>query len=313
MRVAFAGTPAFAATTLEAIAAAGHEIVLVLTQPDRPAGRGMAPAKSAVKQLAERLGAPIHQPERLRDAESQAPLREARPDVPVVAAYGLILPQAVLDIPRLGAVNVHASLLPRWRGAAPIHRALMAGDAVTGITIMQMDAGLDTGPMLLAETVPITAVDTTGALHDRLAVLGGRLIVRALDGLAGGTLHAVPQPAEGVTYAAKIDKREARLDWSRPAVELERRIRALHPAPGAVSALRGQDVKLWRASLLDGQGAPGEVLAAGAGGIDVACGDGALRITELQRAGGKRLPPADFLSGFPVAAGERFNPLQAGD
>ncbi len=217
MRVAFAGTPAFAAVSLEAIAAAGHDIVLVLTQPDRPAGRGMAPAKSAVKQVAERLGAPVHQPERLRDPESQAPLRAANPDVLVVAAYGLILPQAVLDIPRMGAINVHASLLPRWRGAAPIHRAVMAGDAATGITIMRMDAGLDTGPMLLAESIPIAAADTTGTLHDRLAALGGVLIVRALDALAKGALHPEPQPAAGVTYAAKIDKREARIDWSRPA------------------------------------------------------------------------------------------------
>jgi len=313
MRVAFAGTPAFAAVSLEAIAAAGHDIVLVLTQPDRPAGRGMAPTRSAVKQLAERLGLPIHQPERLRDSEAQAPLRDARPDVLVVAAYGLILPQAVLDIPRLGAINVHGSLLPRWRGAAPIHRAIMAGDAVTGITIMQMDAGLDTGPMLLAESIPIAADDSTGSLHDRLAALGGVLVVRALDALANGTLHAEPQPAAGVTYAAKIDKREARIDWSRPAAEIERHIRALRPAPGAVSTLRCQDVKLWRAHVHEGRGTPGEVLAAGADGIDVACGEGALRVVELQRAGGRRLPPADFLRGFPVAAGERFNPLHMAD
>ena len=313
MRVAFAGTPAFAAASLEAIAAAGHDVVLVLTQPDRPAGRGMAPAKSAVKQVAERLGVPVHQPERLRDPATHAPLRDARPDVLVVAAYGLILPQAVLDIPRLGAVNVHASLLPRWRGAAPIQRALLAGDATTGITIMQMDAGLDTGPMLLREALPIAPGDTVGTLHDRLAALGATLIVRALDGLAHGALSAEPQPADGVTYAAKIEKREARLDWSQSSASLERRIRAFNPAPGAVTALRDQDIKAWRAQSCDGRGAPGEVLAAGAGGVDVACGDGALRITELQRAGGKRLPPAEFLRGCPIAAGDRFDPPPAAD
>jgi methionyl-tRNA formyltransferase len=313
MRIAFAGTPAFAAAALEAIAGAGHDIVLVLTQPDRPAGRGMAQTGSAVKQVAQRLGAPLHQPERLRDPATHVPLRDARADVLVVAAYGLILPQAVLDIPRLGAVNVHASLLPRWRGAAPIHRALLAGDATTGITIMQMDAGLDTGPMLLREPLAIAPDDTVGTLHDRLAALGATLIVRALDGLARGALHPEPQPAEGVTYAAKIDKREARLDWSQSAAELERRIRAFHPVPGAVTSLRGHDIKVWRAQRCAGRGAPGEVLAAGTAGVEVACGDAALRITELQRAGGKRLPPAEFLRGCPIAAGDRLDPPPAAD
>ncbi len=308
MRVAFAGTPAFAAAALEAIAAAGHAIPLVLTQPDRPAGRGLAPAKSPVKLLAERLGVPVHQPPRLKDPATHAPLLDARPDILVVAAYGLILPQAVLDIPARGAVNIHASLLPRWRGAAPIHRALLAGDAATGITIMQMDAGLDTGPMLLREALPIAPDETLGTLHDKLAALGARLVVRALDALARGDLVPEPQPTEGVTYAEKVAKREARIDWTRSAAEVDRVVRAFNPAPGAVAALRGQDLKVWRGVPCAGDGAPGTVLRVDDAGIVVACGAGALRIDELQRAGGKRLGPAEFLRGFQVAAGERFDP-----
>lgn len=311
MRVAFAGTPPFAAAALEAIAAAGHRIVLVMTQPDRPAGRGMAPAKSAVKLVAERLGIAVHQPERLRDPATHEPLRQAHADILVVAAYGLILPQAVLDVPALGAVNIHASLLPRWRGAAPIQRALLAGDATTGITIMQMDAGLDTGPMLLREALAIAPDETGGTLHDKLAALGARLIVRALDALARGALAAIPQPPEGVTYAAKIDKREARVDWTRTAGEIERAVRAFDPVPGAVSSLRGQDVKLWRARVVAGSGAPGTVLAATDAGIVVACGEGALRLESLQRAGGRRIDAGTFLRGFPVAPGERFDPQPA--
>jgi methionyl-tRNA formyltransferase len=311
MRVAFAGTPAFAAAALEAIAAAGHTIVLVMTQPDRPAGRGLAAAASPVKRVAERLGVPVHQPERLRDPATHAPLRDSRAELLVVAAYGLILPQAVLDIPPRGAVNIHASLLPRWRGAAPIQRALLAGDAETGITIMQMDAGLDTGPMLLAEHVPIEAGDTGGTLHDKLAAAGARLIVRAIDGLARGALAPVPQPGEGATYAAKIDKREARIDWTASAAEIERRVRAFNPVPGAATALRGEGIKLWRAVPCEGAGAPGTVLAASADGIVVACGTGVLRLTELQRAGGKRLAAGDFLRGVPVHAGECFEPPAA--
>jgi methionyl-tRNA formyltransferase len=313
MRVAFAGTPAFAAAALEAIAAAGHTIVLVLTQPDRPAGRGLAPARSAVKVVAERLGVPVHQPERLKDPATHAPLREARADVLVVAAYGLILPQAVLDIPARGAVNIHASLLPRWRGAAPIQRAILAGDARSGITIMQMDAGLDTGPMLLHEAVDIAPAETAGTLHDKLAALGAKLILPALEGLDRGTLAPVPQPAEGVTYAAKIDKREARIDWTRPAVEIERLVRAFDPVPGATGRLRGQDVKVWRAQPCAGAGAPGTVLQSSEAGVAVACGTGALLLTELQRAGGKRLAVGNFLRGFPVAAGECFDPLSTAD
>jgi methionyl-tRNA formyltransferase len=313
MRVAFAGTPPFAAAALEAIAAAGHSLVLVMTQPDRPAGRGMAPARSAVKLVAERLGTPVHQPERLKDPATHDRLREAAADILVVAAYGLILPQAVLDIPARGAVNVHASLLPRWRGAAPIQRALLAGDAETGITIMQMDAGLDTGPMLLREALPIAPDETGGTLHDKLASLGAALIVRALDGIERGALAAVPQPADGVTYAAKIDKREARVDWMRTAREIERVVRAFDPVPGAVSSLRGQDVKLRRAGVVAGSGAPGTVLEASDAGIVVACGSGALRLESLQRAGGKRLDAGTFLRGFPVVPGDRFDPPPAAD
>jgi methionyl-tRNA formyltransferase len=313
MRVAFAGTPAFAAAALEAIAAAGHDIVLVMTQPDRPAGRGMAPAKSAVKRVAERLGTLLHQPERLKDPVTHVPLREAAADILVVAAYGLILPQAVLDLPARGAVNIHASLLPRWRGAAPIQRALLAGDAETGITIMQMDAGLDTGPMLLREALPIAPDETGDTLHDKLAALGAALIVRALDGIEHGTLAAVPQPVDGVTYAAKIDKREARIDWTRTAREIERAVRAFDPVPGAVSSLRGQDVKLRRAGVVTGSGAPGTVLEASEAGIVVACGRGALRLESLQRAGGKRLDAGTFLRGFPVSPGDRFDPPPAPD
>jgi methionyl-tRNA formyltransferase len=313
MRVAFAGTPPFAAAALEAIAAAGHSLVLVMTQPDRPAGRGMASARSAVKLVAERLGTPLHQPERLKDPATHAPLREAAADILVVAAYGLILPQAVLDTPSRGAVNIHASLLPRWRGAAPIQRALLAGDAETGITIMQMDAGLDTGPMLLREALPIAPDETGGTLHDKLAALGAALIVRALDGIERGALPAVPQPEDGVTYAAKIDKREARVDWMRTAGEIERAVRAFDPVPGAVSSLRGQDVKLRRAGVVAGSGAPGTVLEASAAGIVVACGSGALRLESLQRAGGKRLDAGTFLRGFPVVPGDRFDPPPAAD
>jgi methionyl-tRNA formyltransferase len=311
MRVAFAGTPAFAAAALEAIASAGHTVPLVLTQPDRPAGRGLAPTPSAVKGVAQRLGLALHQPERLKDPATHAPLVAAQPDVLVVAAYGLILPQAVLDIPRHGAINIHASLLPRWRGAAPIHRALLAGDAQTGITIMQMDAGLDTGPMLLREALAIAPDETLGTLHDRLAALGARLILQALEALGDGKLVAAAQPADGVTYAAKVTKREGRIDWTRSAADIDRAIRAFSPAPGATARLRGQDVKVWRAVPASGAGAPGTVLASDAGGIVVACGSGALRIVELQRAGGKRLPPADFLRGCALSAGDRLEPLPA--
>ena len=312
LRVAFAGTPAFAACALEAILAAGHEVALVLTQPDRPAGRGMKLAPSAVKQLALKRGIEVDQPEKLRTDAQRARLLACAPDVLVVAAYGLILPPAVLELPRLGCINIHASLLPRWRGAAPIHRALEAGDSVTGITIMQMDEGLDTGPMLLKHSLPILPGDTTATLHDRLAVLGGECIVEALSALQCGGLKPTPQPVEGVTYAAKIGRAEALVDWSRPAVELERALRAFDPFPGLASALRGTVVKFWSAVVVDGDGEPGTILDANEAGIVVACGRGALRCTVLQRPGSKRLAAGEFLRGFAVSVGERFASAEAG-
>jgi methionyl-tRNA formyltransferase len=304
MRVAFAGTPEFARVALDAILAAGFDVPLVLTQPDRPAGRGMRLQESPVKQLAASRGIPVAQPERLKDPATHAPLLAAAPDVLVVAAYGLILPQAVLDIPRHGCLNIHGSLLPRWRGAAPIQRAIEAGDAESGITIMRMEAGLDTGPMLLRESVPIAAAETAATLHDKLAALGGRLVVEALRRLPELTPRV--QPEDGVTYARKIEKAESALDWRLPAAELERRVRAFDPFPGTAATLRDTAVKIWAARTVAESGAPGAVLAAGPDGIVVGCGEGALRLTELQKPGGKRLPAADFLRGFPIAAGEAF-------
>ena len=317
MRVAFAGTPEFARAALERLHAAGFTIPLVLTQPDRPAGRGMKLQPSPVKQFAQAQGIPVAQPRSLRldgkypedAAAAREALQAARPDVLVVAAYGLILPQWVLDLPRLGCLNIHASLLPRWRGAAPIHRAIEAGDAETGVTIMQMDAGLDTGAMLLRERLPIAADDTTASLHDKLAVLGGRLIVEALEIAACGGFRPEPQPAEGVTCAHKIEKAEAQVDWSQPASTIERRLRAFDPFPGAVAQLGGEAIKLWRAKVVAGRGsaAPGTIVSVDAHGVGVACGDGSrLELTELQRAGGKRLASADFLRGLPLQPGQRF-------
>ena len=299
MKIIFAGTPDFAARALEALLAAGHRVVLVLTQPDRPAGRGMALQASAVKKLALAHGIPVVQPERLKDPATHEPIRaacvEGGAELMVVAAYGLILPQAVLDLPRRGCINIHASLLPRWRGAAPIHRAIEAGDAQTGITIMKMEAGLDTGPMLLGGAIAIEPQDTTGSLHDRLADLGGKLVVDALARF--DQLVPVAQPAGGVTYATKIDKAEARLDWNQSATVLERKLRAFNPFPGAVVALAGESVKAWCGQVIPASGRPGQVLAADATGIVVACGEGALRLTELQKPGGRRLGSADFLHG----------------
>jgi methionyl-tRNA formyltransferase len=305
VKVAFGGTPEFARAALAAIIGAGFEVPLVLTQPDRPAGRGQKLQPSPVKELATAHGISLHQPDRLKDPATHQPLIAAQPDVLVIAAYGLILPQAVLDIPRLGCLNIHASLLPRWRGAAPIQRAIEAGDRETGVTIMRMEAGLDTGPMLLAEPMPIADADTAATLHDKLAAQGARLIVQALRDIE----HLVPvvQPAEGVTYANKIDKAEARLDFRRPATELARRVRAFDPFPGAVATLDGTVIKLWRAEPGTGEGEPGTVLSADGSGIVIACGEGALRVTELQKPGGKRLPAADFLHGFPVAPGHRLS------
>jgi methionyl-tRNA formyltransferase len=313
LRVAFAGTPEFASIALAAVHAAGHVVPLVLTQPDRPAGRGMKLTPSPVKQLALDLGVPVAQPRSLRldgkfpdEAQAgRAALEAARPDVLVVAAYGLILPQWVLDLPRLGCLNIHGSLLPRWRGAAPIHRAIEAGDAETGITIMQMDIGLDTGAMLLTAREPIVFDDTTGALHDRLAALGARLIVQALADAGAGTLAPVEQPQAGVNYAHKIAKTEATIDWTLPADVIERRVRAFDPFPGATFQARGETVKLWRSQVerLGIAAAPGTVIAVDGQQLVVACGDGALALLDVQRPGGKRAPVAQWLQAQPLARG----------
>jgi methionyl-tRNA formyltransferase len=314
LRAAFAGTPEFAAVALKSIAQAGHVVPLVLTQPDRPAGRGMKLTPSPVKQLALALGAPVAQPRSLRldgkfpdeAAAGRAALQAARPDVLVVAAYGLILPQWVLDLPRLGCLNIHGSLLPRWRGAAPIHRAIEAGDTETGITIMQMDAGLDTGDMLLVEREPVLPDDTTARLHDRLAALGARMIVRALSDAAAGALVPVRQPEQGVTYAHKIDKAEAAIDWTLPADAIERRVRAFDPFPGATFQAGGDAVKLWRAQVerRGDAAAPGTVLAADGQHRVVACGEGALSLLDVQRPGGKRGPVAQWLQAHPLQRGD---------
>jgi methionyl-tRNA formyltransferase len=314
MRVVFAGTPEFAEVALARLHSAGFEISLVLTQPDRPAGRGLKLMPSPVKAFAQAHGAPVAQPRSLRldgkypedAAQAREALLAARPDVMVVAAYGLILPQWVLDLPPLGCLNIHASLLPRWRGAAPIHRAIEAGDTHTGITIMQMDAGLDTGDMLLVERLEIAPDDNTARLQDRLASLGGRLIVEALELAACGGLTRTPQPVEGVSYAHKIEKSEAAVDWALPAALIERRIRAFDPFPGASTQFGGDALKLWRAQVVAGMGEPGSVLAVTDEMVTVACGVGALSLTELQRPGGKRLPVRQFLQGQPVSVGQRF-------
>ena len=304
MRLIFAGTPELAALALQAIVAAGHDVPLVLTQPDRPAGRGMALQPSPVKKLALDKGIEVFQPLTLKDAEAQAKIAATGAEVMVVAAYGLILPQAVLDLPRFGCLNIHASLLPRWRGAAPIQRALLAGDAETGVCIMQMEAGLDTGPVLLSEAFAIVPNDTSATLHDRLAALGARLVVAALGKLP---LPATPQALEGVTYAQKIGKAEAQIDWSQSAIELDRHIRAFNPFPGAQAQFGGQTVKLWRATPVEGSGEKGQILQVDRNRIVVACGSGALAVSELQKAGGKRLAVREFLAGHPLKAGDRFD------
>ena len=303
MKLVFAGTPEFAAKSLEALLRAGHEVALVLTRPDRPAGRGLKPRRSAVKQLALERGLTLLQPSRLDDPATLAAIAAARPAALVVAAYGLILPPALLALPPRGALNVHASLLPRWRGAAPIQRALLAGDRTTGITIMQMDAGLDTGPILLQDAVAIAPDDTAGSLHDQLAALGARLLVRALE----VPPTPVAQDGNAATYATRIAKGEAEINWRDTAAEIERRIRAFDPVPGAQTRHEGVVLKLWRAGIERGvHAAPGTVCAAEPAGIVVACGSDALRITELQRAGGKRLTARAFLAGSRLARGARF-------
>jgi len=304
VRLIFAGTPEFAALALQAIVAAGHDVALVLTQPDRPAGRGMALQPSPVKKLALEKGIEVFQPLTLKDAEAQAKIAAVGAEVMVVAAYGLILPQAVLDLPRFGCLNIHASLLPRWRGAAPIQRALLAGDAETGVCIMQMEAGLDTGPVLLRDAFTVTPDDTSATLHDRLAALGARLVVEALGKLP---LPATPQALAGVTYAQKIGKAEAVIDWSQSAAELDRHIRAFNPFPGAQAQFGGQTVKLWRAMPVEGAGENGQILQVDRNRVVVACGSGALAVSELQKAGGKRLAVREFLAGHPLKVGDRFD------
>ena len=315
MRVIFAGTPEFARVALERLLAAGFTVPLVLTQPDRPAGRGMKLQASPVKQCALEHGIPVAQPRSLRldgkypddAAAARDALVAAQADVMVVAAYGLILPQWVLDLPAQGCLNIHASLLPRWRGAAPIHRAIEAGDAETGVTIMQMDAGLDTGDMLLMERLAIAPTDTTATLHDRLAALGGRMIVEALELAACGGLKAVPQPAEGITYAHKIEKAESTIDWSLPATVIGQRIRAFDPFPGASTECAGETIKVWSYEIDSNKSntdkRQGQILSVDGDGVTVACGEGTLRLTTLQRAGGKRLAAADFLRGFDLQPG----------
>jgi methionyl-tRNA formyltransferase len=327
LRVGYAGTPEFARTALAAIVDAGYAVPLVLTQPDRPAGRGMKLQASPVKQLALERGLPLAQPRSLRldgkfpdeAAAARSALLAARLDVMVVAAYGLILPEWVLTTPRLGCLNIHGSLLPRWRGAAPIQRAIEAGDEETGITIMQMDEGLDTGDMLLVERCPIRHTgpdaDTTDSLHARLAPLGADLVVRALALAEQGRLPATPQPADGVTYAQKVDRTQAQLRWDAGADVLERQIRAFDPAPGAWTMLGADVLKVWRAAVaareVPSATPAGTVLSVGPAGIDVACGAGCLCITELQKPGGRRLPVADFLRGFALQAGMRFEAAAA--
>jgi len=307
MRIVFAGTPVFAASALQALIGAGHEIALVLTRSDRPAGRGLKLAAGEVKQLAEQARLPLMQPQTLKDAQIQARLHAAGAQAMVVAAYGLILPRAVLELFPVGCINIHAALLPRWRGAAPIQRAILAGDSETGISIMRMEEGLDSGPVYLMRSIPIAAEDIAGTVHDKLAALGARCIVEALPAIADGTLKAVPQSEAGATYAHKIAKDEAAIDWRREADEVVRQVRAFNPFPGAYSTLRGEPLKVWRGAVMPGSSAPpGTILRADAQGIVVACGGGALRATELQRAGGKCLAAADFLHGLSLAPGERF-------
>jgi methionyl-tRNA formyltransferase len=312
LNIVFAGTPVFAQVALRRLHAAGYQVPLVLTQPDRPAGRGLRLQASPVKAFALEHGIEVAQPRGLRldgryadDAQAaRERLAAIAPDAIVVAAYGLILPPWLLGLPRLGCLNIHASLLPRWRGAAPIQRAIEAGDPRTGITIMQMDAGLDTGPMLLAEAIDIAPDDTTATLHDRLAALGGRLIVAALERAAGDGLVAQPQAREGASYAHKIDKAEARIDWRAPATLIERRVRAFDPFPGASFDAVATTYKCWRTTVVAGAALPGEVLRVEAAGPVVACGEGALRLEVLQRPGGRRLPAAQALAGEAFAVGQ---------
>lgn len=306
MKIIYAGTPAFAAAALAALLDAGHDVVQVLTQPDRPAGRGLKPQASAVKELALACLLPLSQPATLNDNALIAQLAALQSEVMVVAAYGLMIPQSLLQLPPRGCLNIHASLLPRWRGAAPIQRAILAGDRESGVTIMQMDAGLDTGAMLLAQAVTINADDTALTLHDKLAATGAQLLLRTLQEQP----QPVPQDNANASYAAKISKAEAHIDWTRPAVEIDRLIRAFNPAPGAYTSWNGQVLKIWHAepaavTAVSGTLA-GTVVQADNNGVVVATGAGTIRLLELQRAGGKRLAPRQFLAGTPIDAGTRF-------
>jgi len=309
MKILFAGTPIFAASALDAILAAGFSVDLVLTQPDRAAGRGLKMQASPVKQLAQQYHLPLLQPSSLKSAALEAQLRAVAPDVMIVAAYGLILPEALLTIPRYGCINIHASLLPRWRGAAPIQRAILAGDQETGITIMQMDSGLDTGAILSRHTAEITPNEPAASLHDKLAILGGASIVTTLQDLIDGKLELTPQTETGASYASKVNKLEAAIDWTLDALCIERKIRAFNPYPGALTGLTGNPVKLWQASVIDSgrsSGKPGEIINASNDGIVVACGHNALRIEVLQPAGGKKLTAAQFMAGHSISNSDRF-------
>ena len=304
LRLVFMGTPDFSVPILDNLIQAGHEIAAVHSQPPRPAGRGHQLRPSPVHECAESKGIPVRTPKSLKSAEEQESFAALRADAAIVAAYGLILPKAVLDAPRLGCINVHASLLPRWRGAAPIQRCIEAGDARTGVTIMQMDEGLDTGAMLLVESMPIGPSMTGGKLHDHLSAMGARLVVEALKKLEAGDLPATPQPAEGVTYAAKLIKEEGRIDWRRPARQLDRQLRALTPWPGMWFELKGERIKLIAARPVADAGAPGEVLD---DELTVACGEGALKCQTLQRAGKGVMSAAELLRGFAIPAGTRLD------
>jgi len=312
MRVGFAGTPAFAAAALEAILDAGLQVAVVLSQPDRPRDRGWRTKPGPVKSLAAARGIPVLQPASLKAETERARIIAIPLDVLVVAAYGLILPESILEWPACGCINIHASLLPRWRGAAPIQRALLAGDRETGISLMRMDQGLDTGPIIARHAVPIAARETSGSLHDKLAAVGARAIVGALSVLQrDGRLPAEAQPEEGATYAAKLAPAETVIDWGASADAIDRSVRAFDPAPGAQTTLAGAALKIWEASPLPGRfGAPGVVARAEAAGIVVACGEGALNVTGLQRAGGKRMPAAAFLAGHDLATGTRLGPTK---
>ncbi len=300
LRLAVMGTPDFAVPTLDALVNDGHEIACVYAQPARPAGRGQKPRPSAMEAWARDHSLDVRTPVTLKDPAEHQAFRDLALDAAVVAAYGLILPRPILEAPRLGCLNVHASLLPRWRGAAPIQRAILEGDAETGVTIMQMDAGLDTGPILMTESTPIRPDDTGRSLHDRLAEMGAWLILRALDGVAAGALEPTPQPTEGVTYAKKLERDEAKIDWSQPATRIARMVRAFDPWPVAFFDLGTERIKVWGAESAVGSGAPGAVLDEH---LTVACGDGALRLTRLQRAGGKAMEAEAFLRGYPVRSG----------